>query len=66
MAGFINRVFALPAKLNAMDVIKMDPGIASALESIGVWAFFIVIGAFSVWVIGTFLTNIPKLKGEEV
>ena len=66
LAGFVNRVFALPAKLNAMDVIKMDPGTASVLESIGVWAFFIVIGAFSVWVIGTFLTNIPKLKGEEV
>ncbi len=66
LAGFINRIFALPAKLNAMDVIKMDPGTASVLESIGVWAFFIVIGAFSVWVIGTFLTNIPKLKGEEV
>ncbi|RLC24705.1 MAG: sulfite exporter TauE/SafE family protein [Deltaproteobacteria bacterium] len=66
IAGFVNRVFALPAKLNAMDVIKINPGLASVLESIGVWAFFIVIGAFSVWVIGTFLTNIPKLKGEEV
>jgi len=66
LAGFVNRIFALPAKLNAMDVIKMDPGTASVLESIGVWAFFIVIGVFSVWVIGTFLANIPKLKGEEV
>jgi len=66
LAGFVNRIFALPAKLNAMEVIKMDPGTASVLESIGVWAFFIVIGVFSVWVIGTFLTNIPKLKGEEV
>jgi len=66
MAGFVNRVFALPAKLNAMDVIKIDPGLAEVLESIGVWAFFIVIGVFSVWVIGTFLFNIPKLKGEGV
>ncbi|MCD4804782.1 MAG: sulfite exporter TauE/SafE family protein [Desulfobacterales bacterium] len=66
LAGFVNRIFALPAKLGAMDVIKIDPGTAGFLESIGVWAFFIVIGVFSVWVIGTFLTNIPKLKGEEV
>jgi len=66
LAGFVNRIFALPAKLGAMDVIKIDPGTAGFLESIGVWAFFIVIGAFSVWVIGTFLTNIPKLKGEGV
>jgi len=66
MAGFVNRVFALPAKLNAMDVIKINPRLASVLESIGVWAFFIVIGVFSVWVIGTFLTNISRLKGEGV
>jgi len=66
LAGFVNRIFALPAKLNAMDVIKISPGLASGLESIGVWAFFIVIGAFSVWVIGTFLMNISRLKGEEV
>ncbi|MBU4184917.1 MAG: sulfite exporter TauE/SafE family protein, partial [Proteobacteria bacterium] len=66
LAGFVNRIFALPAKLNAMEVIKIAPGVASVLESIGVWAFFVVIGIFSVWVIGTFLTNIPRLKGEEV
>jgi hypothetical protein len=66
LAGFVNRFFALPAKLGAMDVIKIDPGTAGFLEAIGVWAFFIVIGVFSVWVIGTFLSNIPKLKGEEV
>jgi len=66
LAGFVNRIFALPAKLGAMDVIKIDPGTAGFLEAIGVWAFFIVIGVFSVWVIGTFLSNIPKLKGEEV
>jgi len=66
LAGFVNRIFALPAKLGAMDIIKIAPGTACFLESIGVWAFFIVIGIFSVWVIGTFLINIPKLKGEEV
>lgn len=66
LAGFVNRIFALPAKLGAMDIIKIAPGTAGFLESIGVWAFFIVIGIFSVWVIGTFLINIPKLKGEEV
>ena len=65
LAGFFNRIFALPAKLNAMNVINISPGLASVLESIGVWAFFIVIGGFGVWVIGTFLGNIKKLKGEE-
>lgn len=66
LAGFVNRIFALPAKLGAMDVIPISPGLGAALETFGVWAFFIVIGAFSVWVIGTFLKNISVLKGEEV
>ena len=65
LAGFFNRIFALPAKLGDMDVIAISKGTGAVLESIGVWAFFIVIGAFSVWVIGTFLANIKKLKGEE-
>ena len=66
LAGFINRIFALPAKLGDMGVIPISKNAGAILESIGIWAFFIVIGAFSVWVIGTFISNIKVLKGEEV
>jgi len=64
LAGFVNRFFALPAKLGDMGVIKISKGMGAALETIGVWAFFIVIAGFGVWVIGTFLKNISVLKGE--
>ena len=64
LAGFVNRFFALPAKLGEMGVIKISKGMGSALDTIGIWAFFIVIGGFGVWVIGTFLKNIGTLKGE--
>ena len=66
LAGFVNRIFALPAKLGEMEVIPISKGTGAVLETIGIWAFFLVIGGFSVWVIGTFLKNIRKLKGEEV
>jgi uncharacterized membrane protein YfcA len=66
LAGFVNRVFALPGKLGSMDVIAISPATAKILDTIGIWAFFIVIGGFSVWVIGTFLRNIKKLKRAEV
>jgi hypothetical protein len=66
LAGFLNRIFALPAKLGAMDIIKISKGTGAFLESIGVWAFFIVIAGFSFWVISTFFINIRVLKGEEV
>ncbi len=65
LAGFMNRFFALPAKLGEMEVIPISKQTGALLNAIGIWAFFIVIGGFGVWVIGTFLTNIGKLKGEE-
>ena len=65
LAGFVNRIFALPAKLGDMGVIPISKQAGAVLETIGVWAFFLVIGGFGVWVIGTFLANIRVLKGEE-
>jgi len=66
LAGFVNRVFALPGKLAEMEFISLSPGTASILDKIGIWAFFIVIGLFGVWVIGTFLMNTKTLRGVEV
>jgi uncharacterized membrane protein YfcA len=65
LAGFVNRIFALPAKLADMGVIPLSKNTGAILDTIGVWAFFIVIGGFGVWVVGTFLKNIKFLKGEE-
>ena len=66
LAGFINRFFALPGKLSDLEVISLSPGLVSVLDSIGVWAFFIVIGGFATWVIYTFIVNLGALKSEEV
>ncbi len=65
LAGFVNRAFALPAKLGHMEVITISKQTGYVLEQIGVWAFFIVLSSFGIWVIYTFLTNIRVLKGEE-
>ncbi len=65
LAGFVNRFFALPSKLAAMDLIPLSPAMGEILNQIGIYAFFIVIGTFAVWVIGTFFKNIAVLKGEE-
>ncbi|MBC8456758.1 MAG: sulfite exporter TauE/SafE family protein, partial [Deltaproteobacteria bacterium] len=66
LAGFVNRIFALPGKLADLDVIPISKQAGAILENIGIWAFFIVIGGFGVWVIGTYMANIRVLKGEEV
>ena len=65
LAGFVNRAFALPGKLAAMGYLPISKQTGDVLDAIGVWAFFIVISGFGVWVIGTFLMNIRVLKGEE-
>jgi len=66
LAGFVNRIFALPSKLGDMGLISISKGTGAVLESIGVYAFFIVLGSFGVWVVFTFIKNIGVLKGEEV
>ncbi len=66
LAGFVNRIFALPGKLGEMDVIPISKQLGGVLDKIGIYAFFIVITFFGVWVIGTFLKNMSTLKGGEV
>lgn len=65
LAGFSNRFFALPKKLAAIKLITLSKETGKLLDLIGIWTFFIVIGFFAVWVIGTFFKNIKKLKGKE-
>lgn len=65
LAGFVNRIFALPAKLSAMDILPISKSTAHVLEAIGVWAFFLVIGGFGVWVVGTFFANMGLLRKQE-
>jgi hypothetical protein len=62
LAGFVNRAFALPGKLSELEVLALPAWSVRLLDRIGIWAFFLVIGVFAVWVIGTFLRNLDKLK----
>jgi hypothetical protein len=65
LAGFVNRIFALPAKLAEMEIIPLSKSVAHTLEVIGIWAFFVIIGGFGVWVVGTFFANLGVLRKEE-
>jgi uncharacterized protein len=66
LAGFTNRVFALPSKMAAMGYLDISTKTGYILEQIGIYLFFVVISIFSLWVIGTFLANIKTLKGDHV
>ncbi len=64
LSGFANRFFALPEKLNQMEVIRISDSLASGLSQVGTWVFFVVIGIFAVWVLGKFFGSIKFLRGE--
>jgi len=63
-AGFINRAFALPPKLAKMGYIAMSKDTGKMLDLVGNLIFFVVLGAFAVWVFYIFFSNIRTLKGE--
>ena len=64
LAGFVNRLFALPGKLGEMKLLGISRPLAGALETVGIWVFFLVVGIFAVWVVKEFLGNLRKLRGE--
>ena len=66
LAGFVNRFFALPSKLSSVGAFPLSKETAAFLDTVGIWLFFIFITIFAVWVIGTFVMNIKKLKTREI
>jgi len=66
LAGFLNRLFALPGKLAEMRVISISKSLSHTLDGVGIWVFFIVIGIFGIWVISTFIKNMRRLGGYKL
>ncbi len=64
IAGFVNRFFALPKKLNDMKYINVSPALVSAIDTIGLIVFFAIAGTFAIWVYYMFFSNLKKLRGE--
>jgi uncharacterized membrane protein YfcA len=62
LAGFINRLFALPGKLSDMGYITLTKGTAVMLSTIGNWLFFIAVGIFALWILAMFFLNIKNLR----
>ncbi|MFA5802265.1 MAG: sulfite exporter TauE/SafE family protein [Thermoleophilia bacterium] len=65
IAGFINRLFALPDKMRKLGYIGLSKGTTTFIDRIGMVVFFGVILIFALWVFKVFFSNISVLKGEE-
>ncbi|AET67384.1 putative permease [Desulfosporosinus orientis DSM 765] len=64
LAGFVNRLFALPEKLTQMGYLTLSTSAAALITKIGVWLFFGLVSIFAFWIISTFIRNIPRLRAE--
>ena len=64
LAGFVNRASALPKKLTELEVINISASVTSGIEFVGNIVFWIVVGAFGVWVLSKFFMNIKTLREE--
>lgn len=65
IAGFINRLFALPDKMRKLGYIDLSKATTTFIDRIGMVVFFGVILIFALWVFKVFFSNIKVLKGEE-
>ncbi|MCL5290040.1 MAG: sulfite exporter TauE/SafE family protein [Bacillota bacterium] len=64
MAGFVNRLFALPEKMVQMGYISMSTTATTLLATIGTWVFFGLVFIFAGWIILAFIRGIPTLRAE--
>ncbi len=64
LAGFVNRLFALPARLSEMKVLDLPKSVTGAIDTAGIWIFFVVVGIFGVWVLREFFGNMKRLRRE--
>lgn len=63
-AGFVNRFFALPEKLQSLNYIKIAKETGALVNTVGNSLFFLAIGIFAIWVFYSFFSNIKLLKTE--
>lgn len=65
LAGFVNRLAALPRKLSEAGLWDVPAGIGKAVENVGIVLFFALVGIFGFWVLWSFFRNLPALRGAE-
>ena len=62
LAGFLNRLFDLPLKMQAMDMLTLSDMTATMLARAGNYAFYGAISIFCIWVLSTLIGRVHMLR----
>ncbi|MBE3587353.1 MAG: sulfite exporter TauE/SafE family protein [Thermoanaerobacteraceae bacterium] len=65
LAGFVNRVCALPDKLNSVGWINLNAQATAIINSVGNVIFFALVGIFSLWILVAFFKGAGKIREAE-
>jgi uncharacterized membrane protein YczE len=65
LAGFVNRLAALPKRLAEAGFITLSPEIGGGIELAGTVLFFGLVGIFAGWVLWCFFRNLPALLAAQ-
>lgn len=63
LAGFVNRVCALPRKLGDLGYLSISRNVSGIIETIGTIVFFGIVGVFAFWIIMVFFRNVKATRG---
>lgn len=64
LAGFVNRLAALPRKLTESGLLSLPTALCKTLDNIGAVLFFGLVGLFALWVLCSFFLNLSRVRGE--
>jgi len=64
LAGFANRATVVPKKLGELGYIEISKGLASGIEAVGFWLFWVCIAFFGFWLFAKFFGNLKALREE--
>lgn len=65
LAGFANRLCALPRKLADLGYLSVSRSTTTSIETFGTWLFFAIVGVFAMWILVVFLKNVRAVRASE-
>jgi hypothetical protein len=64
LAGFANRASVVPDKLRSLELWSISKSTCDVIILIGNIVFWVAIGGFAIWVLGSFFKNLKSLREE--